>query len=272
MADDNQTPNSGDWKESLPEQLRDAPYFKSAESVDQVLSDLTNAAGLQGNSLRIPGPDASDEDVAAFRLKATEKIPGLMAVPDPDSDDYTDVLSKMGLPEAADKYRVPEGTPIDADTLAQLAAEAHEAKLTQSQFNALVNKQAGKLAQLTEQQETHAREREDALRKEWGAAYEDRLGEVERLLSDAPGELAGVLPNLSADAVKWLHDLTDSFGEDNEGTRQADGQRARLTPDEAHEQAGEILKRLQSMKEYEDPRLYQSLVKKRVDLIRMAGQ
>ena len=60
MSDENIEPVA-DWRESLPEQLRDAPYFKNAESPDQVRADLDGAAYWQGNSILKPTAEATDE-------------------------------------------------------------------------------------------------------------------------------------------------------------------------------------------------------------------
>ena len=257
------------WRESIPEQLRDAPYFKSAQSIDQVLADLNGAAAWQGNSIRIPGPDASDEDVAKFRQKAQDKIGGMMAVPDPDSEDYTDVLRKLGMPEAADKYKAPEDCPIEGDELGQLMANAFEAGLTQKQFQTLINKQAGEIRAAQEQFEAEQVEQYAALKGEWGEAYDDRMDTVGRFLETAPESLRDM--PLDAETTRWLYDLADSFNEGNQQVRQADGGDATLTPGEAIEQANEILVRLKGMRQADNPQLYQRLMHKRIDLLRKAG-
>jgi hypothetical protein len=265
-----ETEQATDWREALPESLREAPYFKNAETVDQVLADLQGAAAWQGNSLRIPGPDATPEQVAEFRAKAQERIPGLMAVPDPDAEDYTDTLRKLGLPEAADKYKAPEDCPIEGEQLGNLMAEAFDAGLTQAQFAKLLNKQVDAMRSAQEQFEAQHAAETTALKGEWGEAYQDRMDQVNAFLAEAPEALRDALPTLDAESVRWLHNLAENMRESNQTVRQADGQRAVMTPAEASEQLQELTARLTTMRETDNPQLYQSLVQKRVDLVKAA--
>ena len=85
MSEENQSPEGGSWKDALPEALRDAPYFKKAETVDQVLADLQGAAAWQGNSLRIPGPDATPD------LTVDSSV-------DLVADDFHGLADRLGLP------------------------------------------------------------------------------------------------------------------------------------------------------------------------------
>lgn len=259
-----------DWRSALPEKLREAPFLKNPDkSVDQIYADLEDAAGYMGNSLRIPGPDATDEDVAKFRERAAEKIPGLMAVPDPDSDDYTDVLRKIGLPEAADKYKVPEDCPFEGEELANLMAKAHKDGLTQKQFSSQLGDLIAQVKDAREKAELRDTEQRALLQSEWGEAYEDRVAAVDKFLEGAPEALRG-LPR-DAETMRWLYDMADSFNEGTETTRQADGGSPKLTPGECREQAQEILVRLKGMRKADNPQLYDSLMHKRIDLLRRAG-
>jgi hypothetical protein len=196
-----------DWKQSLPEPLRDAPFFAKATSVDAVLADIKNAAQHMGNSIRIPGPDASAEDRAAFRKKAAERIGELMEVPNPDDEEgYKTVLKKLGALEKAEDYPSFDGEV--SDDLRQLAAEAG---MTKKQYEAFFGKLTASqkeavLAQQAAQQEAIA-----PLKAEWGAAFDKRIADTADILLKA-GAPEQVIQGLSTqtmtpDAIKWLYDV-----------------------------------------------------------------
>ena len=119
---------SDDW---IPEQLRNAPYFKPTEdgtprTVEQVIADLEGAASLQGDlsSSHIRIPDREDSDaVKAATVKALENIPGLTVIPTGDDPEQREALLKsIGRPESADKYVAPEGADgLELDSVREQA-------------------------------------------------------------------------------------------------------------------------------------------------------
>jgi len=185
------------WKESIPEQLRDAPFFAKANSLDEALEGIKNSAQWQGNSIRIPGPDASPDQIKEFRKKAAERIDGLMEVPvadDPDS--YKSVLRKLGMPEKADDYGDLEGK-----TNAEIRQLAHEAGLTVQQYKQIF----GKLAETTEQQAVQAqrqhKEQMESLKEDWGRAYDKRVAAVKNVAEEF-GFPADVVEKISAGEMR----------------------------------------------------------------------
>ena len=83
------------WQEGLPAELVAAPFFRSAETMEQAIADMTHAAETASNSLRVPGPDADDTARQEFYARVAEKAPGLM--PKPDLDDATAMAALIGL-------------------------------------------------------------------------------------------------------------------------------------------------------------------------------
>ncbi|MEP5568427.1 MAG: hypothetical protein ABJN62_11375 [Halioglobus sp.] len=116
MSEENTQEN---WKDSLPSALQVAPYFKNAESVDQVLADLNNAASWQGNSVKLP---ATDDDLPAFKEKLEGKYPDLFGI-EPAAPDLS-------------QYEPPE--EYEAEASDELKAQAKELGLTQKQFDKLL--------------------------------------------------------------------------------------------------------------------------------------
>jgi hypothetical protein len=239
--------NSGEasWKDSLPEQIREAPYFKNAESVDQVLADLSNAAAWQGNSIRIPGPDAGPDDIKAFQQKAIEKLPGLMPTPNAeDPDAVTAILGKLGAPESPDGYRAPDN--VDEAAIADLRAYAHEAKLTDAQFQQLASQMASTRQSAAEKAASDLEAQYTTLKTEWGAAYESRMQDVGKLLANAPESVQQAYRDnkLPTDQVRWLHTLSELGSEEAQVPGQEESREPIMTPGEATEQLAEVERRL----------------------------
>jgi hypothetical protein len=129
-------PLPSDWVNNLPDALKDAPFFKppgdgSVRTIDQVLSDLTNAAKLQGNlaesHIKIPSVDAADSDKAAARERILSLWPDLREVTEGE-----DTLP----PEEVAGYKLPEGAEIlDATQVADIGQFALDHKWGQKQFS-----------------------------------------------------------------------------------------------------------------------------------------
>lgn len=234
MSDDDNV----DWKDSIPQQLRDAPYFKSAENIDQVVADLTNAAQYQGNSIRIPGPDAGEEDWNKFDSKIAEKVPNMVRA-DLDSDEgRAAMMKRLGQPDTPEDYG-------DAGDAAWLTKSAHEAGLTKAQFTKLIESVNGvNEAQTTEQKEK-AQQAVDALRGEWGLAFPKKIDQVIGMLkmSEAPESLieamSGELPN--TEMLAWLDGMAQKFA-DASNFQDDRSDETRITPDEAKIQIEELLR------------------------------
>jgi len=260
-----------EWKEQLPEQIREAPYFKNAESPEQVLADLQNAAAWQGNSMRLPGPDAGQEDLQQFHERLMEKVPGLMPTPDPaNPETLTHVMAKLGVPEAADGYRLPEGVDIAGDALGQLKSQAHKVGLTQAQFEA-------QLALMTETGASQDAARRDALaeqeriiKEEWGPAYTERMGEIQAMLNKdgTPADIKDAFANgaLDAQSLRWLHSVAIAGTEAPQAQAQADGSSRTLDKSETLAQIAELERLIFAPSASSDPG-YQGWCQKRLQLM-----
>jgi hypothetical protein len=125
-----------EWVDTLPDKIKDAPFFRptkdgTVRTVDEVFSALENAAKLQGNlsesHIKIPSPDAGDEDKA----KARERILALW----PDELREVKEGEDTVAPEDHTGYKVPEGAEgIDAAQLEDIAKFAHAHQWGQQQF------------------------------------------------------------------------------------------------------------------------------------------
>jgi hypothetical protein len=270
MSDEPQIP---EWATTLPEPLQASPYLKGSDTPEAFVEQITNAAAHMGNSIRIPGPDADDAANLEFRNKAIERIPGLMHTPDPeDGDAVKAILGRLGTPESADSYRLPEGVNIEGEALGSLKAQAHAVGLTQSQFESQVKAMhEGQTAAETERLNNLAAGRE-TLRQEWGGAFNERMGEIAGFLKsdkDTPPDIVTAFDsdNLDATALRWLHKMS-LLGE--ESSQVAGQERAHtVTATEAMEQLAEVEKRIFAPGAASDP-MYQTWVSKRNELMLLA--
>lgn len=275
MTDENNT----DWREALPEAMRDLPFIAKAKDAAEAADGIKNAAEVMGNSLRMPSPHAGEEDIKAFTARVLEKMPGLMPVPNPDDDEgYATVLQRLGAPADPKAYKAPELADFTwpEDALEGLRAQAQQAGLTQKQFTEYA-KQAGealKTRQLDAAQALDANAA--ALKQDWGQAFEQRQQQITQFLetSAAPEGLRKAVTDGTADpaTMKWLHaTAVAKAGEKPEGVDQGspEGAPLALSPDEAKVQIQEIL----NNPEYFKPGPVQNqLLKKMVELQKFANQ
>ena len=199
------------WRDSLPEGFADAPFFKAAETPEAALAGIQNAASYMGNSIRIPGEDASDEARNEFYTKVAEKAKDkLMFRPDDDSMDA--FYDSLGRPKDPKEYKIelPDGREIPAD-FERFSKIAHENGLSNKQFKGILSKVLEE--QWTNQDINDIAQKEEfgKLAKEWGVAFDNNIGQVKNflLLTDAPEGIVELISEgaMSTTEIKWLHDL-----------------------------------------------------------------
>lgn len=219
--------------ESLPEEVKQ--FAKVGDTGDikpvgQFAADITDAFQWMGNSVRLPGPDASDDDKAGFRDKMLERFDGLTVTPNAEDPEAMSAhFARIGRPDNADAYKAPDNVQIEGDQLGQLKSIAFKANLTQAQFSDYlstmteVNKAAIGAAALQHEEGLAT------LKGEWGAAYDERVGQIAAFLKTNATTPPGIVEqlqqgNLPADQVRWLHSLADAVSnEDGQFHQQGDG-------------------------------------------------
>jgi hypothetical protein len=244
------------WFDDLPEELQSAPYFKPPESgeqrtIEQVLSDLGNAAQLQGNlatsHLRIPPEDAAAEDVQAFRDRVLKLDPSLISKPDDHSP----------VPENGDGYKVSEDhKDLALDAVRELAVAQ---KWTQVQFDGYVAQIAGEQASSTEAQTQWMTDQQTALAEQLGQGKESRINRTVAVLTETQPELAQKIQAgevdsqivLALDAL--VHKMIDMGGEEGQMGIQDDGGSRVMTPSEALGKCTDIRTEMSGMRQ-SDPR------------------
>ena len=272
------TGGDGGWRDALPDSVNAAPFFRGADSLDAAIADLTRAAEGQGNSLRIPGPDADDAARAEFYDKIAASAPGVMRAPDQDdSAAIGAILTQLGKPAEANEYALTDvdGAPISDERAGELKKFAHEAGLTKSQFDKFMGQMLSQDATDVGATRTEHEKQIGELKGEWGSAYEQRMAKVAKMLevTGAEPRLAQALTdgNLSAKEARWLHSLSERLGGGEGGAVGSQGKSEPepvLTPHEALLRLNELEKG--NIGVFMDPETQAAFTKKRMELMQLA--
>lgn len=237
-------PKTDSWLDSLPEPFRDAPFISKAKTPEEAVNEIKNAASYMGQSIRIPGEDASEEDRKAFYEKIMEKAPGVM--PRPTEDNMDEFYKALGRPDNPDDYNVEfdedDVVPPDFESFSKLA---HKYGLSQDQFRGILK---DVVADQKVQLETQSAEQKQELKKlseEWGVAFDQNIGKVKNFLrlTDAPEGIVDLISNgaMSPEEIKWIHSIATQTKSPTELAEQDKNYTAALTPSEARNRIQEML-------------------------------
>ena len=221
-----------DWRSMIPEEIRDHKSLAHFTDVGAMAKSLVNAQSMIGaDKVAIPGKHATDED-------------------------WGEVWRKLGRPDSPDGYELvnemPEGIEQNDDMLNWFRTTAHEIGMTPSQAQKMLGKynqflgtqigaDEGQVEQLRETTEIE-------LKKEYGAAYADRItngnavmqefgGEGLTELQMADGRLLGDHPDIIKMMVNVSEFINSKIGEDVLAGNKSSGG---LTPDDAKAKLSDI--------------------------------
>jgi hypothetical protein len=240
------------WRDALPDDIKGSASLAVFDDVGQMAKGFVELKSYQGNSLRIPGEDAGDDDRKQFVDKLLDKVPSVMLRPDFDNQDQSrEFYRTLGMPAESSGYEmpelndVPEGVNANSDKMDFFRGIAHEAGLSKGQFNQVMAKVIEHdLADAQGQLDEHKLAME-GLNSEWGMATKERLAATLDIAkkTKAPDSLVEALQKnqLPVDLVKWIHGLSVSIGSESNQIGTADDSIAgRMTPAEAQEKINEI--------------------------------
>jgi hypothetical protein len=155
----------------LPDDVRDHPSLKDFNDLGALAKSHIETKAFVGNSIRPPGPDAGADAKKDFYDKLQKHAPHLVPLPDEKDEAGQKALwSKLGVPDDAKGYEFqpPEGVELDVE---KLRAEGKALGLTKKQFAAY----AAKTAEERKNFIAEAKKDSDALKAEWGQAYDSKL-------------------------------------------------------------------------------------------------
>ena len=169
-----------EWYKSdnLPEEVRGSESLAVIKNLSDLAKRTVHAEKMVGkNKIAVPKPGADQSEWDAFQTAVGQANPAL-AVP-AEAKDY-----KFDIPEGMESLFSDER--MDASrTLAK------EVGVTQAQFEKFMQADAAQAAELQAAQQQEVERKRDAdelaLKKEWGAAYDERIHVVKRLISEAFG-------------------------------------------------------------------------------------
>jgi hypothetical protein len=153
----------GNWYDTLPEDMREDQNITKFDSVESLSKSWLNAQ----------------------RLIGADKIP----MPQTD-DDWGNVFNKLGRPEDASGYAIEpiEGVEVNAEMQTAFLEKAHEIGLLPNQVQELAQwqMQQGLSGQEASNQalESSLNEKMDALKTEWGQAFDQNAGIAQRAISE----------------------------------------------------------------------------------------
>ena len=271
-------PSNEAWSAALPDNIKAWQEVQTSKDADSFWGQMTDMKGRLGNSIRIPGDEASQEDRNKFHGKLLERVPGIMPAPDYDNPDQLEAYYKaVGRPEDGAGYTPPTnaaGEPLTSDTVDAFRSMAHKAGLNQRQYASVINDFETLSQQYGDEKAADHKEGMTALHGEWGLAYDQKIAGALRVAeaTNAPEMVIESIKDKSvgAQTLRWLDGLASSFGGTGNpvGDQQGSNTAGMKTPGEALQEVAEI---------ESNPALWDKmhpdhkrLVMKRVDLMKMA--
>ncbi len=241
---------SSNWRDTLSDDNKSNKSLADFKDINGLAKAYLDTKADNGRSLRIPGPDASEDDYAAFNTSLTEKVPGLTRIPGEDAseDARAAFYTSLGRPKEASGYVQPD---TDVDTLktalTALASTAHAAGLSKSQYDAVAKSLVDDYTKGTADVETMYKDEHDKFKLDWGANTNAKSQAILELAKQtgAPDSVADAIANrqMDSDTMKWLDSLVDTLsGPGSQMDFQGGGgESQRLSPDEAQRQVAEIM-------------------------------
>jgi len=159
--------SGGNWRDTLPAEIKADPIWGKFKEPADAFRSLVEAQKFLGRE-KLPVP--KDEN---------------------DKETYAMIFKRLGLPENPDGYvlptdiEIPKDFPLDENMLADFKKEAHTQGLLPSQVAGLykwfLTNQIGAYGKMTEAQVSAMKDAETALRKKWGAAYQQNSALAEKV-------------------------------------------------------------------------------------------
>lgn len=244
------------WRDQLPEDIRNDPSLTPYQDLIGLAKSHVHAQKMIGrDKIPVPGKDATD-------------------------DDWNTVYSKLGRPEAPDKYdlKLPEGVKPDDPHAMALKAMAHKAGMNPRQLQSVMDwmqtttGEAAKTQKQIYEQEFNAGI--ESLKKEWGPAYDRELRRMDSAIEHFGGESLdaalkhpGIPNKVRFELAKALAKAGATLSEDHQNGG-GNGQSMGMTPAEMDAKIADLM----ASQAFNDPnhpgrqvamRQYENLMKSR---------
>ena len=228
------------WQEMAG--LSDDPTAAKYESVGELFNAYKEASSMIGNSVRFPTKEAGEEDIAKFNQQMLDR--GFHRAPDRDDlDGVRGIQRQLGMPEEPSKYEFGEveGYTSDPESEGAFKATAHELGLTQDQANGVFNWLAGSISEQTAAQDKAAQESLQALKGEWGQAFDHKVAQAQNTAKMLESRVPGISDYLDqmaqtgydANMIRLMDVVAEALGET--GAQMPQGVSPGMTPREAQQ-------------------------------------
>lgn len=220
------------WRDRLPDDLKGVKDLEKYKDLPSVLRTVVHQQKMIGaDKLPLPSKNATPEELAKW-----------------------DGWNRLGRPDTPEGYdlkklkALPEGVPYDYDGEKAFLKEMHGLGMTQHQVNGVFAKYretvGGQFGQLTEKQKIEAAASSDAIRKEYGQAFEKKMFQAEDYARRELGEGADKFlqkHKLDADVIRLLVRASENNQEDRSVHGRSPNLSGNLTPAEAKRELDEML-------------------------------
>lgn len=223
---------ASDWRDGLAPDVRNA---LDVDSIEDLAKGYVNAQQMIGGSIRIPSKEAGAEDWDKFYDRFKD-VQGLTRY---NPDDLTSLYEAAGRPADAKGYGL-EGVPED------FLKVAHEAGLNRQQVEAIVGHHQAVDHVHNQMNEEATQQGINALRQEWGLAFDRKVEEGRRAVAfleqTSPG-LAEALDSTGAGDNPAVIRLFQTLGanlKEGQGFAGSHEGSSGITPHEARQQIMEM--------------------------------
>lgn len=254
-----ETPQAPEWADiydTLPTEVQEMAFFRRGDDgmpppLEQVVSGVSNMAKLHGNMqdthVKVPGHDATPEQVKESLERAVKMIPGLRV-----ASEGEDSLP----PSDIEGYKIPEGT--DPETFKEIREFALAHKWGQGQFTDFV----GRMVADGEANST----KQAAWKEDQAAVLAEKLGEAkDQRIGQTLAALEGIAPEGFVDRVKagdvdagvvlmldgLVQKMMELGEEGSQFIKQVDAGARTLTPVEHGQRAMELMDKLREMRPHD---------------------
>ena len=212
-----------DWRTQLPADLQEAPQLKDVKDVGALAKQFVDQQRYLGNSIRIPGEDASPEQRQDFLAKLHKHADGkLVPMPNPeDPEAMAAFWGSVGVPSDHNNYTIDDSVDFDADRLDTWKKEAKKYGLTQKAFRQFVNDQLVVQKEQAEKGRQLQNQDMQELQTDWGQATQARLNDIQKFaqVMDLPKNFQEALADnqVGSQWLKPLWRIIEQFGGMGEG-------------------------------------------------------
>ena len=257
--------------EQIDEQYRADPSIQDFNNLNDLVKSTIETKAMVGNSVRRPGPDAGPEAYEAYLNKLINNDPTLMLKPDfAEKEQSHEFFRTIGLPEESAKYENPEGMKLPEDVEAEMRSLLYDAEIPQAAYTKIMQAFSDRQQQTVEMNtELHDSDMAQ-LKGKWGQALDDRTSAARRMNEEFyPGR---EFDRLNGTELEALYSISKSMtGKSAHAAGDAGGIPGQITPDEAKNQAEEIMVRIHDTTNDLTHEQRMALQHKRIDMLQKAG-